>query len=122
MTTIEAMDLDLPENMSSPKKLDTNERVKDDLTIAKKIKDLPAFNVTWFASRACARWKGKRLPTVSEWELVGLASETNADDREEEGYYARIFEWYERPNRPIELWAPETFRNIYGVYGMHGLI
>ncbi|MBT6768742.1 MAG: formylglycine-generating enzyme family protein, partial [Opitutales bacterium] len=37
---------------------------------AEKIKDLPAINVTWFASRAYARWKGKRLPTVAEWEFV----------------------------------------------------
>ncbi|MBT3480577.1 MAG: formylglycine-generating enzyme family protein, partial [Opitutales bacterium] len=73
-------------------------------------------------SRAYARWKGKRLPTVAEWEFVGLASETNADGRKEEGYYARILEWYGRPNKPIEQWKPEMFRNIYGVYGMHGLV
>ena len=89
---------------------------------AETIKDLPAINVSWFASRAYARWKGKRLPTVSEWELVGLASEANVDGRKEEGYYARILEWYGRPNKTIEQWKPETFRNIYGVYGMHGLV
>jgi len=86
------------------------------------IRDLPVTNVSWFAARAYAKWKGKRLPTVSEWELVGLASESRADGREEAGYYNRILEWYGRPNLPIEQWKPQTFRNFYGVYGMHGLI
>lgn len=86
------------------------------------IKDFPVTNVSWFAARAYAQWKGKRLPTVSEWERVGLASETNPDGREEEGYYNRILEWYGRPNLPIEQWKPETFRNFYGVYGIHGLV
>ncbi len=84
--------------------------------------DLPVTNVSWFAARAYAKWNGKRLPTVSEWELVGLASENRADGREEAGYYNRILEWYGRPNLPIEQWKPETFRNFYGVYGMHGLV
>lgn len=86
------------------------------------INDLPVINVSWFAARAYARWRGKRLPTVSEWELVGLASESKADGREEEGYYSRILEWYGRPNLPFHKWKPETFRNFYGVYGMHGLV
>ncbi len=97
----------------------------DDLELgpyADKIRDLPVTNVSWFAARAYARWKGQRLPTVSEWELVGLASETHPDGREEAGYYNRILEWYGRPNQPIEKWKPETFRNVYGVYGIHGLV
>lgn len=89
---------------------------------ADAIRSLPVTNVSWFAARAYAKWMGKRLPTVSEWELVGLASETRADGREETGYYNRILEWYGRPNLPIEKWSPQTFRNFYGVYGMHGLV
>src|SRR5688572_3866418 len=36
----------------------------------------PVTRVSWFAARAYARWKGKRLPTTSEWEYAGQASET----------------------------------------------
>ena len=89
---------------------------------AERIAELPVTNVSWFAARAFARWQGKRLPTVSEWEMVGIASETQADGREETGYYNRILEWYGKPNRAIHLWEPDTYRNFHGVYGMHGLV
>lgn len=89
---------------------------------AEAIGKLPVTNVSWFAARAYAQWVGKRLPTVSEWELVGLASETQFDGREEENYYQRILEWYGKPNKPIHTWSLKTFRNHYGVHGMHGSI
>lgn len=89
---------------------------------AELLKDLPVVNVSWFAARAFAKWKGKRLPTVSEWEMVGLASETKTDGREEEGYYARILEWYGKPSEPWEKWDVDRFTNAYGVQAMHGLI
>lgn len=91
-------------------------------THAEAIADLPVTNVSWFAARAYARWQDKRLPTVSEWEMVGIASETQADGRKENDYYNRILEWYGQPNRPIHLWESDTYRNFHGVYGMHGLI
>ena len=87
---------------------------------AEKIKDLPITNVSWFAARAYARWAGKRLPTVAEWEFVALASDTQADGRDEDGYYQRILEWYGKPNKPIHTWSTETWVNYYGVHGIHG--
>lgn len=89
---------------------------------AETIRDLPVINVSWFAARAYARWRGKRLPSVSEWEMVALASETQTDGRGEDGYYERILEWYGKPNRPLHTWKRTTFRNAYGVYGIHGSI
>src|SRR5262249_36537981 len=39
----------------------------------------PVTFVSWFAAKAYAQWKGKRLPTIAEWELVAAASTTQPD-------------------------------------------
>lgn len=36
----------------------------------------PVTNVSWFAANAYCVSKGKRLPTIDEWEFAGLASTT----------------------------------------------
>ncbi|MCZ6671666.1 MAG: SUMF1/EgtB/PvdO family nonheme iron enzyme, partial [Verrucomicrobia bacterium] len=42
---------------------------------AGKIADSPVTNVSWFATRAYLKSKGKRLPTEDEWEYVACADE-----------------------------------------------
>ena len=89
---------------------------------AEIIADLPVTHVSWYAARAYAKWVGKRLPSVAEWERVAIASETQFDAREETGYYQRILEWYGQPNQPFEKWKTHTFKNAFGIYDMHGLV
>lgn len=79
----------------------------------------PVTNVSWFAAEAYAKWKGKRLPTVAEWELAGHGRPQNLKKASLTDY---ILEWYNRPNTDILPDVKSTFCNEYGLYDMHGLV
>ncbi len=82
--------------------------------------DAPVTRVSWYAARAYCRERGKRLPTAAEWEYAAQASESSRDGTKDPGFAARILAWYaERrsPDRPVGQW-----KNVWGVYDMHGLI
>ncbi len=81
----------------------------------------PVVNVSWFAAKSYCKHVGKRLPTVDEWEYAARASETEADGSLDQGFRDRILEWYAMPaDEPaVNLGG---FRNVYGVYDMHGVI
>ncbi len=82
----------------------------------------PVVHVSWFAARAYAAARGKRLPTVAEWELAGAADERRRDARSDPGFLERLRSWYARP-LPAVLPAVGTgFRNVWGVEDMHGLV
>lgn len=91
-------------------------------TNLERFADLPVVNVSWYAARAYASWKNKRLPTQAEWEYAARAGETKADGRDEEDYYARILEWYGQPNTGFANWEANKFKNLYGIYDLHGLV
>lgn len=84
----------------------------------------PVVNVSWFAARAYCRWRGKKLPTVAQWERVAAADETREEAARGDDFRARILEWYSRPAGAhlTARAASESFRNVHGVYDMHGLV
>ena len=82
----------------------------------------PVTRVSWFAAKAYAEWKGKRLPTLDEWEYAAAASETNAVGLDEPEYNRRILNWYSRPVRDALPPVGSTFKNVYGVWDLHGLV
>lgn len=93
-----------------------------DLNIGEKNKDIynsPVVNISWFAAKAYASWKGKRLPTIAEWETAGNAPLVNSKYKNLTDF---ILNWYTRPNEKVLPNIKSTFKNTYGVYDMHGLI
>lgn len=77
----------------------------------------PVVRVSWFAARAYCESQGKRLPTINEWEYVGLKPLRNNKD-----FKTIILEWYgEQAPWPLPSVASKE-GNLAGVSGLHGLI
>ena len=95
---------------------------KNDTEIGEKVNlKSPVTNVSWFAAKCYCEQQGKRLPTVDEWEYVGMANQKLADARTLETYNEYILSWYEKP-RTFNNIIGSTFKNYWGVYDMHGLV
>lgn len=87
-----------------------------------EIRNKPVINVSWFSAKRYCECQGKRLPTVSEWEFVALASETNPVGAKDPEFYQTILDWYSKPSRSLPGDIGSTFKNYYGVYDMYGLV
>lgn len=81
----------------------------------------PITNISWFAAKSYCQSKGKRLPTVDEWEYVAMANKTMPDARKLETYNAFILSWYEKP-KTFNKTIGSTFKNYWKVYDLHGLV
>lgn len=82
----------------------------------------PVTFVSWFAAKAYADWRGKRLPTVPEWEYVAAAGFTQLDGTKDGEFVLAIRQWYSTPS-PGELPAAGSGRaNVFGVRDLHGLV
>lgn len=95
---------------------------KGDLSIGEKntaIYNSPVVYVSWFAARAYAQWKGKRLPTVAEWEHAGAAPLVGSKFKTLTEY---ILYWYTKPNPKVLPNVKTACKNTYGLYDMHGLV
>lgn len=84
--------------------------------------DAPVTHVSWFAARAFCAWRGQRLPTLDEWELVALADATLRNGTQDPAFHQRILDWYAKPRTGRLPAVGSTFRNAYGVYDLHGLV
>jgi formylglycine-generating enzyme required for sulfatase activity len=82
----------------------------------------PVTYVSWFAAKAYAQWRGKRLPTVAEWELVAAANATRPNADDDPQFQQVLLKWYATPagQRLASVGAGTT--NYWGVHDLHGLI
>ncbi|MGE5432355.1 MAG: formylglycine-generating enzyme family protein [Syntrophomonadaceae bacterium] len=82
----------------------------------------PVTNVSWFAARAFAQWKGKRLPSIAEWEFAALSGSKTGNQLNEKKLNQKILEWYltPKPERPAHVGLGKHDHN--GVHDLHGLV
>ena len=95
---------------------------RGDLEPGREIADCPVTNVSWFAARAYARWLGRRLPSLAEWEYVAGAGVSGPRGTDEPGFHRRILDWYSKPSPDVPAPVGSASRNWFGVADMHGLI
>lgn len=79
------------------------------------IQNRPVVNVSWFAAKAYCKFKGKRLPTMNEWEW--------ASDAQNPESVKKVLHWYGKTIQESELSKiDDMVEGKYGLQGMHGHI
>jgi len=83
---------------------------------------LPMTSVSWFAARAYCQSLEMRLPTINEWEYMASASETHKEASLDEKFLQRILNWYGEPQGSALKSVKSIYKNLYGVWDLHGLV
>jgi sulfatase modifying factor 1 len=81
----------------------------------------PVTYVSWFAARAYAHWKGKRLATVAEWEYAAGAGPTRPDGENDAAFRQQVLRWYTTLGA-VPGAVGSNPPNFWGVHDLHGLV
>jgi formylglycine-generating enzyme required for sulfatase activity len=82
----------------------------------------PITEVSWFSARAFCAFHKMRLPTLAEWEYLAAASEKLRDANKDEKFLRRILDWYGETKGDTLKPVGSIYKNMYGLWDMHGLI
>lgn len=93
-----------------------------DLDLGQAHPEQPVTNVSWFAAKAFAVSRGKRLPTTAEWELAAAAGFTVADGAKDAEFQQSVARWYGTPSPAVLPDAGGGRANLFGVRDLHGLV
>lgn len=93
-----------------------------DFSFDPKTKDAPVRYVSWFAASNYCRSLGKELPSIAQWEYVGAADEKSKNAIDSDKFKERILKWYSKPTTDNFPNVQTTYKDAWGVHGMHGVI
>jgi sulfatase modifying factor 1 len=97
-------------------------RWSGDLDLGDASPQAPVTHVSWFAAKAYALWKKKRLPTTAEWERAAAASPATPDGENDAVFTREVRLWYSTP-APVTPGAVGRGKpNFFGVHDLHGLL
>ncbi len=93
-----------------------------DLDLGNARAEQPVTQVSWFAAKAFASSRGKRLPTTAEWEVAAGAGFTERDGAKDAEFQAGLARWYSTPSPAVLPDAGGGRANVFGVCDLHGLV